>query len=250
MGRFMLISKNTSPRAAMFAALCIVGVAAAANLATINVASAQASKSAAIVVPNNSFDTIAKAGQKVTTACFVFTAPVKSRIRGSGCRVYAFVQGEKSSFDTPYASLEVLSDDPPGLSLDAVNKLTLDALEAAELKRAYRNPKRAKYDTVEGKYLGSGKAAINDMPAIFNRWAQENNPNVNNIEIGCPEKDALTKSPELAPYVSVTTRMISYVPAGRFVWDGKPQRFFMAYGRIKACDGPYFNRVMGTFTLL
>ncbi len=246
----MLISKNTSPRAVMFAACCIVGVAAATNLATVNVASAQPNKAAAIVITDASFDTIVNAGKKVLTPCFQFTAPVKSRIRGSGCRVFAFVQGEKSAFETPYASLEVLSDDPPGLGLEAVNKLMLDALDSTDMKRPYRDPKRVKYDTVEGKYLGSSKAAINDMPAIFNRWGQENNPKVNNIEVGCPEKDSISQNSAYVPYANVTTRMVSYVPAGRFVWGGKPQRFFMAYGRIKGCDGPYFNRVMATYTLL
>jgi hypothetical protein len=211
---------------------------------------ALASSSRAIVISEKTFDAILDAGKKVTTQCFEFTLPVKSRIRGQGCRVYAFVQGEKTSFDTPYATLEVLSDDPPGLTLEATAKLLVETLAKQDVKRSSRPANAGKYDTIEGKYLGANAAGINDMPAVFMRWGQESNPNVKEIEVGCPKKDRMSQNPLYAPYASVTTRMLSKVPQGRYVWGGKPQGFFMAYGRIKSCDGPYFNRVMATFTLL
>jgi hypothetical protein len=252
MGARMTTATNLAPRTrkSTRTVFGVAAVVAAVSLSMVNPAAAQSSKAAAIIIPDTTFDTVLDVGKKVATPCFEFTVPVKSRIRGIGCRVYAFVQGNKTSFDMPYATLEVLSDDPPGLNLEATAKLMLDALDGADLKRPYRDPKRAKYDTFEGKYLGANKAAINDMPAIFSRWGQESNPNVKEVEVGCPKKDFISENPSYAPYANVTTRMISYVPVGRFVWGGKPQRFFMAYGRIKACDGPYFNRVMATFTLL
>jgi hypothetical protein len=248
----MMISENS---ALSIKAVGMVALGALINVSIASRAQAQAARAnpaaaGTIVVIDKSFDFVLEAGKKVTTPCFEFTVPVKSRLRGAGCRVFAFVQGEKLSFDTPYASLEILSDDPPGLGLDATAKSMLDTLSAQDAKRGARKPDAGKYDTIEGKYLGQNAAGINDMPAVFMRWGQESNPNVKEIEIGCPKKDFRSTDPKLAPYANVTIRMLSTLPRGRYVWGGKPQGFFMAYGREKACDGPYFNRVMATFKLL
>jgi hypothetical protein len=201
---------------------------------------------------------VVEAGAAVVTPCFQFSVPVKSSVRGDGCRVYVAQWLASNNFLEPYISIELLNDNPASPTLDAVVK---DMLEAVRIKQAAvqksdslssgKSPDASKpYDGIDGAYLGSRKAKIAGRPSVELRWGQSLGKPVNFPQLKCIDPSADKVSAALAPYHSVKVIKVAQVLPGRYIWDNNRAGLLMVGGMEKGCQGSLFHHINNSLRLL
>ncbi len=200
---------------------------------------------------------IVEANQWVKTDCFEFRVMVRSQISDTGCRVRAYVAGAKTKADapptlSPYFQLETTLADPgliPTLEAHA------DALLEVYAKSSGKPPASStstpgRYDTYEGKYLGSAKEKIAGQAAVMARWGLALEKGVAEGKVDCPKPDAVSSSSPFKAYASVTTRFISTIPVDRYFSQGKPHRYLVGSGMQKDCLSPYVNFALSSLRFI
>jgi hypothetical protein len=213
----------------------------------------------AIVVTSPSrISLAAEAGATVVTPCFQFSVPIKSNVRGDGCRVYVAQWVGSNNFFEPYVSIELLNDTPKSATLEAAANDMLQAIRVKqEAVKKLENfapgklPDMSKpYDGLDGAYLGLKKAKIAGRPSVELRWGQSLGRPVNFPQLKCIEPSVDKVSASLAPYHSVKVIKVAQLLPGRYIWDANRQGLLMVGGMEKGCQGAFFHHVNNSLRML
>lgn len=239
--RDYLLSRDTPAAAEVQAA---VDAAQASNSTATDAAAAQ--QPPIRVVSPSPIDRIVEKGGTVATPCFEFEVAVESKVIGDGCRVGVWLARGGKAFGNRYVSLELVNDDGSSGSLEDVSKQVLESL-AAQMARMRESTGSAspdnRYDTGEGRFLGTDQSQFAGLDTIEMRWGAELAEGVNYYEAGCPEDDPREGAARFEPYINVLLRTVSRLPPGRYVWDDNPQGYLMSTGVEKGCLAPYVHAV-------
>lgn len=232
-----LLGRETAAAAAVQAQI------AEADEKPVSAPAAQAASPAIAIVSPAPIDQVVEAGGTASTPCFAFEVSVRSRVVGDGCRIAASIWTPGRAPGIPYITIETLSDDPPGIGLEAMGSLLIESMKARmealdrQGRGTYRGENPGPYDTDFGKYLGATDMQMNGRPARALRWGLLPQKDVRVVDASCPaQDDRCAASPGLEAYRSVKINAIVALAPGRYTWDGNPQAWLLVTGSEKGLD--------------
>lgn len=180
---------------------------------------------------------VVEAGQTVRTPCFEFEVSTKSTVTGDGCRVGVSAWTSRRAREVDYFTVELLNDDPPGMTLEEASQAILAGIQAGIARNpgVYRGENPGPYDADFGKYLGHAEASVAGRPAMELRWGLLQQAGKQVIDLGCPPDSATpcAAAPGLEAYTSVKYNTLVALPVERYTWDGRPLAWLLMTGWAK-----------------